>query len=121
MDKSIVALGHVWKEDQSVVVVTNKDTLLQYYPLKNSCKLLKVASASKKLRKRKSNQNGEEGGEDSDGSEELSGEDEVEDEDEDEDETPEETLFEAAAIPAECVAYSKDLIIAAGRVVITFH
>jgi hypothetical protein len=108
--RSLIALGHVWRADQSVIVTTNQKVLLLYSPLKNTCRLLSISSMSKKSKRKFSK---EEGGDASDSDEEsdkLSGDEESEEED------VNDVDFVEAVVPVECVIYSKDLIIAGGRV-----
>jgi hypothetical protein len=105
---TLIALGHVWRADQSVVVTTNKDVLLLYSPLKNTCRVLSVSPMSKKSKRKITKE--EDGGEvsESDEEDELSG---------DESEEDVHGLDEVeAVVPVECMIYSKDLLIAGGRV-----
>lgn len=118
--KSLIALGHVWRADQSVVVTTNQESLLLYSPLKNTCKLLSVSPLSKKL-KRKYSKDG-----DDDGSSDEDSESESDKEDDDishSDDTSasESALFQNVAVPVECLIYSKDLLIAGGKVYLSFR
>jgi WD40 repeat protein len=111
LKQNLIALGHVWRADQSVIVTTNQDVLLLYSPLKNTCRLLSVSPMSKKSNRklRRKEEGGEEEESESD-SEELS-----DDEESEEDDVHDIEHIEAV-VPVECVIYSKDLIIAGGRV-----